>query len=62
MSGTSVDFLSVELKMEHDIVTENDSSHVTLLLLWLFPIDLSTCNTPEYPVVTYKFVGSISRK
>ena len=28
----------------------------------VFPIDLSACSTPEYPVVTYKFVGSISLK
>ena len=28
----------------------------------VFPIDLSACSTPEYPVVTYKFVGSISIK
>ena len=28
----------------------------------VFPIDLSACSNPEFPVVTYKFVGSISIK
>ena len=37
-SGTAVDLLSGRTKIcwkEHDIVAENDTSHVTLLLLWL---------------------------
>ena len=37
-------------------------SRYIIALVVVFPIDLSRCNTPEYPVVTYKFVGSISRK
>ena len=43
-------------------MTENDMSHITLLLMVVFPIDLSTCSTPEYPVVTYKFSRSGKRQ
>ena len=65
-SGTSVDSLSGRTKdllkgaWHHDGKWHKSRYIITLMVV--FPIDLSTCSTPEYPVVTYKFVGSISIK
>ena len=65
-SGTSGDLLSGRTKDLLKGAWHRDrkwhESRYLIALMVVFPIDLSTCSTPEYPVVTYKFVGSISIK
>ena len=65
-SGTSVDLLSGSTKDLLKGAWHRDGkwheSRYIIALMVVLPIDLSSCSTPEYPVVTYKFVGSISIK
>ena len=65
-SGTSVDLLSGRTKDLLNGAWHRDGkwheSRYIIALMVVFPIDLSTCSTPEYSVVSYKSVGSISVK